>query len=246
MDNHGYEIGSRYYILNYLSQLTSIGDQSTYASIQEVIETAYGYLNPEEPYSLSNIDTDTAMKVVTQCDNQYCNNCNDYLLSQCRSCWGRFAADNGACLGRTDCNTLGDLSFKEGCFQVGDDCMDCKICDVGYVLKSSNRKCQECKQTDENCFECSNDENEVTKCDICEEGYGINATSGACNQCTGENVKRCSIDGNDTELITMCDDEYVLNIEGTSCQDKTCGFAEFLNVSHYDEEESNKVIGVQC
>ena len=184
------------------------------------------------------------MKVVTQCDNSYCKNCNDYRLSQCRFCWGRFASSNGVCLERTDCNTLGNAAFKQGCYQVGDTCMDCKLCEMGYVLRSYNGRCEQCQQTDENCLDCSEDSNGNVACDICQEGFGVNATTGVCTPCEGDNIKYCSFDDQNNQTITMCEDEYVLDSKGTSCESKTCGFAQYLDISHYGGDDSNKVIGV--
>lgn len=42
----------------------------------------------------------------------------------------------------------------------------------------------------------------------------------------------------------MCEDEYVLDSNGTSCANKTCGFAQYLDISQFDDDDSNKVIGV--
>lgn len=43
----------------------------------------------------------------------------------------------------------------------------------------------------------------------------------------------------------MCDDEYVLSSDGTTCG-KTCELDEYLELSHFDDDENNQITGGIC
>ena len=182
MSNHGYVIGSRYRILNYINSVTAINSNtSNYGSLNDLKSAGLYYINSAEETSLSDIKKEMNVKVTAKCANKYCNNCNDYNLAQCTTCQGRFgnSAKWNTCYERRTCESLRENQrFKTGCYRTSSDCLTCELCDIGFSLQTSNGICKDCKELDENCYECSGQDN--LKCDHCLDGYGVNTATGKC------------------------------------------------------------------
>ena len=124
--------------------------------------------------------------MVSKCQNSYCQLCEEYDLSRCITCWGRFGdpdLGNSCFEGRT-CNTLSaDTSFKDGCFRTSHDCYECEICDIGYAeyVKFSHKYCKDCRSLDQKCQSCSSVVGpDQFKCDLCDEGYGVSPDGQSC------------------------------------------------------------------
>ena len=189
LQDHGYVLGSRYRILNYLSQVDYINPSFGVNDLEGMKALEQKYIPPMDD-TKADYTPEYNVKIVAQCQNKYCNLCDDWNLTQCRTCWGRFGDKDsyGRCYDSKSCSSL------TGCFKGSLSCDGCDICDTGYVLQDDTKKCTACSSIDSNCLECSGQSADSTlKCDICADGYGIDSTE-KCKKCVGDNVKQCSFD----------------------------------------------------
>jgi hypothetical protein len=95
MDSHGYIVASRSQIVKYL---TGNGQNLTYdadtasgvSSLEDFGVLGQQYIPPIDGSDPANAMKEIDVKVVSKCLNKYCNYCDDYDLTSCNRCWGRF------------------------------------------------------------------------------------------------------------------------------------------------------------
>lgn len=94
LDDNGYTVGSKHQIMKYLLEGTSFDPATAnFESVEDLRTMASKYMDPvEESYDLTAAETN--VKIVAECKNKYCESCEDYDLSKCKSCKGRFGNQN--------------------------------------------------------------------------------------------------------------------------------------------------------
>jgi hypothetical protein len=129
MNDHGFKLGNRYRLMHYFYNETYIDPSTSFVqSIDELKTVAEKYVNPIDGNSLAVNPVEDNINVVAKCQNKYCNLCEDFNLTKCVTCWGRFGIDSrdGFCEERRTCNTLHTgTDFKTGCYQTASDCFGC-------------------------------------------------------------------------------------------------------------------------
>jgi hypothetical protein len=97
MNDHGFILGNKYRIMKWFYEETALNDDTKVVdSIEELRVVAQHYINPVDnavQYDGTNLAYNPAeenVMVVAQCQNKYCNLCEDYNLTRCVTCWGRF------------------------------------------------------------------------------------------------------------------------------------------------------------
>jgi len=93
MEDHGFVVGSKYWIQNYMISETYVNPEtSVVESVEELRSLAKHYIDPifgDSGSELLDLEPETN-KVSAKCQSQYCNLCEDFNLTQCMTCWGRF------------------------------------------------------------------------------------------------------------------------------------------------------------
>lgn len=95
MQDHGYIVGSRFRILNYLQTETYLNPfSSLVSSLANLKQLAEKYIAPVEGNSFERVKQEINVNVVAKCQNKYCNMCEDFNTTKCVTCWGRFGDNN--------------------------------------------------------------------------------------------------------------------------------------------------------
>ena len=102
MMDKGFVLGSRYSIMNYMlyeANSSNFNTNMTYSkSIKELRNKAEEY---REPLSFSKkLVPDFDVEVVARCESPYCNLCEQFNLTQCVTCRGRFGKHSARHQGR--------------------------------------------------------------------------------------------------------------------------------------------------